>query len=395
MKDYRNYKCGAKPSPIDSRDYQVKDILAGSMLLPEEFILEAPMTAFDQGQSSMCVACTGANLKYSKEYYQSGIRTRFSPAYLYANREDDMYHGEGMYPREMLKILQKYGCCTERSFPGFGSYEELYHEYLINKDNLDTEAHPYRIDSYYRINSIEEAKQVLLQLGGSITAMFPVYKYMYEIDKNTGIIQYIPSQSQQIEGYHQMLIIGYNSSGWIVQNSWGDEWGISIGNGSSRCVISYDFPIIEMWTTVDNINEIANINKVAQSTTTTTKGGSIMKEKLTKLIEYIKSHKTQILSVIAAVTAAALALQDFGGETAKICEIVVALDSILVIGLTEGFNAAFISKSVALIKLLQELFGSTPNSTNTKKVASAAQTKLDIAKMSDEDIKKLVIKYLK
>ena len=43
-----------------------------------------------------------------------------------------------------------------------------------------------------------------------------------------------------------MVIYGWNKKGWLVQNSWGDDWG-----RAGRGVIPYDFKITEAWGGVD------------------------------------------------------------------------------------------------------------------------------------------------
>lgn len=115
-----------------------------------------------------------------------------------------------------------------------------------------------------------------------------------------------------------------------------------------------------------------------------------------KIIAFIKKYKTQIISVIIAISAFASAFADLGGQTAKICEIVIAICSLLVIGLKHGIDATFIEQTVKLIKLLQDEFGIIPvvkKDTNDTSVASITFVP-NVAKLSDQEIKALVVKYM-
>jgi hypothetical protein len=75
---------------------------------------------------------------------------------------------------------------------------------------------------------------------------------------------------------------------------------------------------------------------------------------------FIQKHKTQIIAVITAISAAALALTPLGGNTTKVCEIVVAVDAILIAFLKTGLDATLVNNSVALLKLLQDIYNITP-----------------------------------
>ena len=62
-----------------------------------------------------------------------------------------------------------------------------------------------------------------------------------------GVIQ---TKYAKKSGSHAVVIYGWNETGWLFQNSWGEEWGV---NG--RAVLPYDIPIEEAWGVVDEISE--------------------------------------------------------------------------------------------------------------------------------------------
>ena len=53
-----------------------------------------------------------------------------------------------------------------------------------------------------------------------------------------------------------MVIYGWDSRGWKVQNSWGTWWGTQ-----GKAVIPYDVKITELWTVTDDVIEGMNIKK--------------------------------------------------------------------------------------------------------------------------------------
>lgn len=237
---------GAIPSPKDNRDYKIETLIAGA---PQDFIPAYYKTTIkiprlDQGKSSECVACSLSYIKYIQEQIESGKAEQLSPSYIYGNREEGMYQGEGMIPREALKTLLNYGTTTWNIFPNFYSYPEAKQKYNQNKDNLNISAKPFKIKSYYAVMPGNELKTTIMNLG-AVSAMFPVFECLYRPDEEGKII-YDCANAGEILGYHQMTIIGWTETAWIVLNSWGENWG---DNGI--CYIPFDYPIVEAWALID------------------------------------------------------------------------------------------------------------------------------------------------
>jgi len=64
----------------------------------------------------------------------------------------------------------------------------------------------------------------------------------------------IPLPSGTLLGYHAMVLIGWKPGYWLVQNSWGQSWGL---NG--RCWIPWEFPALEVWAITDATTERTSI----------------------------------------------------------------------------------------------------------------------------------------
>lgn len=243
------FKTGAIPSIPDDRDYQLDQYISCVSHLPNSFVSNIPFDIFDQGDSNECVACSLALIRYIQEYNQSNNRNQFSPSYIYGNRDDDMYLGEGMSPREALKIVKNYGVALYKELPGFYSVEDAMEICKKHLQTLNESAYQFRISSYYSVSGISGIKNAVYKLN-AVTAMFPVFDCLNDAESD-GKVKYSLETSRINYGNHQMTIIGWTENKeWIVANSWGKSYG---DNGI--IYIPFEYPIIESWAIVDNILE--------------------------------------------------------------------------------------------------------------------------------------------
>lgn len=239
---------GMIKSPDDDRDYPLDKLIVKAVYPPSYYrnSIEAPV--YNQRDVGCCVACSLATSKYLIEKAQLGEARPFSVKYLYGNRGDSENHEEGMIPREALKVLQKYGDCHWDLLSGYAEYPVAFDEYSRKKDRYDLDAYPYRISSYYRLKTKAEIMTAVYTLG-VVTIACPAYESLFFPDENY-YVKYNPLEDMY--GYHEMTLIGYDKDNryWIVQNSWGKEYG---DNGIVH--ISFDYPIVEAWAMVDEIME--------------------------------------------------------------------------------------------------------------------------------------------
>lgn len=254
MTNFENKGRGGLISPEDTRDYQLNDLIAaaGSTELPLEYINPhvSEITVLDQGSSSTCVACSLAYLKWLCEYDQSNNRELFSPSYIYGNRDINEWRGEGMYPRQALGQLKKFGVCSYNDFPGFYDVNTSINLYRQKKNDLDPKAHPFRISSYYKVSNIADIKKAIYSLG-AVTASFPVYYCLYQPDEK-GNINYDASMRGAAVENHEMTIVGWTKDNkWIVLNSWGNAYG---DNG--KCYLPFNYPFNEVWAVMDYVTEV-------------------------------------------------------------------------------------------------------------------------------------------
>jgi C1A family cysteine protease len=59
---------------------------------------------------------------------------------------------------------------------------------------------------------------------------------------------YTYPEKPEKNGYHCVIIYGWDERGWLVQNSWGKSWG-----QGGRFVVPFDFKWAEAWAVTDNV----------------------------------------------------------------------------------------------------------------------------------------------
>jgi C1A family cysteine protease len=214
---------------------------------PPEHLVEKPPSIYDQGQTSMCVAYSLAALKEQHEYKERGTRMRYSPGFIYGNRKPTDYQGEGMHPREALANLVESGVCTYEELLGTGPYSacKAWVEWLPRR--VREKAKDQRILSYVRAYTDNEIKTMLTTMG-PVALTIAVYPSFFH---PPGGIVSVVQPDESIQGYHEMLIVGWKrikgKEYWVVHNSWGTAWG-----DAGRCYIPAGYQgITECWGVTD------------------------------------------------------------------------------------------------------------------------------------------------
>ena len=232
---------GALEPKVDLRDYKYSpaSVTGKQIELPESFALTPPSIK-DQGIINSCVAHVATSIE---EYFNArycDYHDLLSVGYIYGCRYT--YTGPGMYLRDALKTLQKRGVCTHREFP----YNEEVPA-IINLFNTRTSwatDSNNKITTYFSIDKEElqyNMKKALLEYGPLMVSIR--WHSDFTVDKDTHVIKSNFNSSIEL---HCVMVYGWNKDGWLIQNSWGENWG----NGG-RAVYSFWDPFVEVWGITD------------------------------------------------------------------------------------------------------------------------------------------------
>lgn len=253
----------ARPDRLDLRDLPYRGLIEN---LPAEHppaaMIDGKLPGYlkshlmlDQGREG---ACTGFGLAaainfqlWARAGFADQHSDRVSPHMLYRlARFYDEWPGEdyeGSSCRGALKGWQKHGACAEGLWPVKGPDDETWR----------TDAVTRPVGIYYRIdkNSIVDMQSALHNMH-AIYVSANVHTGWTKVDtKGTPTHAGLPLIEHQPKsiGGHAFAIVGYNKRGFIVQNSWGTDWGASgfailsyqdwIENGSDAWVMGLGVPI--------------------------------------------------------------------------------------------------------------------------------------------------------
>lgn len=221
-------KYGYIKSPRDPRDYKINRSYIEE--LPERFEVSYSHIK-DQLNINSCVAHSVSEILEA----QDGIN--YSTDWIYGYRPDGYYQGEGMITAEALKTVNKVGSLPNDILPG---NTEIPDAKIIVENNLDEyvqKAQNNKIISYARLNTINDIKHALYTIKKPVLLAIDVGINGIVLNENN--IAYIPDE--YVSG-HQMVCYGWNEVGFLIQNSWGEDWG---DNGTF--ILPYEYPIVEAW----------------------------------------------------------------------------------------------------------------------------------------------------
>jgi C1A family cysteine protease len=223
-------------SPLDTRDFILESIIPEPISYPKKLNLWKGLSGVrDQGEQGSCSAQTAAAIKEWQEKLDVNYKGYFSPQFIYNNRPNQ--DSEGMTPRDTMKILQKIGIVPESEY----RYGKIQKPEEIDPKLFES-AKKYVIAGYAQVNTIDGLKKALYTSGPCYIA-FPVY------DTNRWDF-WNPAEKGQVSiGGHAVTIVGWDTNGFIIRNSWGSSW-----NGSGWTMYPYSqFGMHwEIWTVIDD-----------------------------------------------------------------------------------------------------------------------------------------------
>lgn len=231
------FKFNLVRSPVDKRDWDYKKHIVSAIDIPESLDLRDKLPKVrNQGVEGACAAFACATMKEYQERKDVNFLGHFSTRFVYLLRENPSE--EGMYLRDVMRILKNYGICPESKLP----YDTIVDKTAITKD-IYYSALMYNIAGYAQIYSINDLKIALNKNGPCIVAL-PVYNTDIQFWKKN-------NENDEIIGGHAVCFCGYDKDkGFLLRNSWGNHYG---DNGYTWYPYDDWKHIWEVWSSVDNI----------------------------------------------------------------------------------------------------------------------------------------------
>lgn len=171
-----------------------------SLILPLKIDNRQKISPIDQqGDSSACVCFSTCSMAEAYFWRRNGYPINFDALELYDHCK--LVDGHPKIPGTFLEVGLR--CGIENGLFGDAEGKEVR---LIQNDNTEktTDALKFALFKY-----------------DFVLAGFQVTSSIYDLN----VKNYVMSHSGKREGGHCMTIVGYNSTGFIIANSWGPEWG--------------------------------------------------------------------------------------------------------------------------------------------------------------------------
>lgn len=177
-------------------------------------------------------ACTGFGLAALINYQnaRAGIQARVSARMLFEMaKRYDRWPGQNYdysSARGAMKGWHKHGVCSESAWPN----------HLPKSKNVLTldrqqDALQFVLGAYYRILPRRSDVHSALIEAGVVYAAADTHAGWDKVDKK-GVIPYTPGDPT--DGGHAFAIVGYTPDGFLIQNSWGEDWGGWVDGGGSK-----------------------------------------------------------------------------------------------------------------------------------------------------------------
>jgi hypothetical protein len=227
----------ALKSSEDNRDWIFENLVHGPVEyyndLPDSFTLEkfdAPCR--HQGNRGTCGPFAATKISEINHHKRTNDTTKWiylSPEFIYFHRANRPL--AGMYGRDVFQVLRKYGTVPEDQYP----YAHSDNIVAAPGVELYKTASSHRISNYARVKTIDGLKRAIIEIGPCYIGL-PMYNHTEKF--------WDVAYGHNFDIGHAVSAIGYTPEGFIIKNSWGDNWG-----NSGRTIFPYsDFNVHwEIW----------------------------------------------------------------------------------------------------------------------------------------------------
>jgi hypothetical protein len=284
-------KLDAMPDRIDIRDWFYRPTLAA---LPAQ-VVSIPFVPriLDQGNEG---ACTGFGLAAVINFHLAckGVRRFVSPRMLYEMaRRYDEWPGEdyeGSSARGAMIGWVRHGVCLENTWPadlfGVGKFDDAKAQEakltpggafyrVMHRQVRDMHAALYELGTVYMTIMVHAGwKKPGRRTGRPGSVTLPL-SYNQRGHKRRIDLPVIQRQDHATDG-HAVAVVGYTDSGFIIQNSWGNQWGAGgfallpyedfMMHATDVWAAQLGVPVeVNVWQTMDAADTTAGVQRASEA----------------------------------------------------------------------------------------------------------------------------------
>lgn len=274
MDDWKQKVGGLVLSPTDPRDFKLCTVYS-ALTLPETYNVGVRYNIHNQTTYNNCAAHALSSLVEILLKKNNKFKEISFPWY-YGDRNYTEHKGEGLICRDLLKTAQKDGGLYLDDYSKIEEMQQAMWTFNEKFPSLKDKAQNIRVSNYYSCNTVQQIKEAIYKYGSCIvgTTLFESFGKVARgetLYMNEPIIN--GESLEPMVGGHAMLAVGWIKDYFIVQNSWGEEFGdkgyfympFSLATWSDRH--GFPMPMLEAWT-VDGIYLNGNLISYNGSTVT-------------------------------------------------------------------------------------------------------------------------------
>jgi C1A family cysteine protease len=223
-----------KPSLPDDRDYIYKsdstEVLREVVDLREwDTIVESQYDLGSCASNALTNAYELCVRRMYPEYF-----THLSRLFIYYNTRveyGDVQSDQGMFLRDGLKSLAKFGVCSEQLWP----YDVRNFNYMPPEECYK-DAEKRKILTYQKLISVYYITEILNHNKPVVFGM-QIYESFMDLNERISTVNF-PGRKERSLGGHAMCMVGYDSKQrlFLAKNSFGSSWG-----DQGYCWIPFDY----------------------------------------------------------------------------------------------------------------------------------------------------------
>lgn len=213
------------PGLYDQRDakFAYKEVFPAVEVPPVKYLICGPVV--NQGDLGSCGPFSAVYHIVGTAVQNDQEPLNLSQLFLYyAYRQEyaDVNRDDGVWNRDLIKTLAKYGVCSEETWP-----YKLSQFAVAPPPHAYEEAQANKILSYHAIYTTDEMIQCLASGYGFFGGLSLYESFESLTTEKTGVVQ-MPGPDEKIIGGHDIYFgAGYDLHKGMVkfENSWGEDWG--------------------------------------------------------------------------------------------------------------------------------------------------------------------------